>query len=274
MARRKNNARAINGLLLFDKATGESSNRVLQKVKRIYQANKAGHTGTLDPLATGLLVICFGRATKISDYLLTADKQYQVTLQLGVTTTSGDSDGEVLEQKDASFIQQAQIQQQAKKLTGDIEQIPPMHSALKHQGKRLYELARKGEQVERAARKVKIHQFELIEQQQDRVKMQVHCSKGTYVRTLVEDLGVLLNCGAHVVELRRTSLGSFISPSMVTLSDLDNLAGEDFSQLDQLLLPIEKALQEWPVIQVTPQQMLDIQHGRSCLLYTSDAADE
>lgn len=262
MARRKNIGRPLNGLLLFDKATGESSNQVLQQVKRLYNAAKAGHTGTLDPLATGLLVVCFGRATKISDYLLTADKQYQVTLRLGVTTTSGDSDGDILKQKDATAIQVQQIKQAANQLTGDIEQVPPMYSALKHEGKRLYELARKGEQVERAARKVHIYQFSFIEQKQDLVKMHVHCSKGTYVRTLVEDLGELLACGAHVVELRRISLGPFIDPAMHTLPNLEQLSEQGMPKLDAILLPIESALQGWPIIRVSSEQMLDIQHGR------------
>ncbi len=262
MTRRKSKGRILNGLLLFDKPKGESSNRALQKVKRLFHAAKAGHTGTLDPLATGLLVICFGRATKISDFLLTAGKQYQVTLKLGETTTSGDADGELLTQKDSSNVTRAQIKQAALKLIGDIEQIPPMHSALKHQGKRLYELARQGEKVERRARKVKIHQFEFIEQKQNLVSMHVHCSKGTYVRTLVEDLGNLLNCGAHVVELKRTSLGPFTEPKMYTLHDLEALVTEDFSLLDALLLPAESAVQHWPAIDVSAEQMLDIQHGR------------
>ncbi len=270
MTRRKSKGRVLNGLLLFDKSKGESSNRALQKVKRLYHAAKAGHTGTLDPLATGLLVICFGRATKISDFLLTADKQYQVILKLGETTTSGDADGELLTQNDFANVTQAQIKQAALKLIGDIEQIPPMHSALKHQGKRLYELARQGEKVERKARKVTIHQFEFLEQQQNFVIMRVHCSKGTYVRTLVEDLGRLLKCGAHVVELKRTSLGPFTAPKMYTLHDLEALVTEDFSLLDALLLPVESAVQHWPAIDVSAKQMLDIQHGREIHLAELD----
>ncbi|MEM7401485.1 MAG: tRNA pseudouridine(55) synthase TruB [Pseudomonadota bacterium] len=262
MPRRKSKGRALTGLLLFDKTSGESSNHALQKVKRLFNAAKAGHTGTLDPLATGLLVICFGRATKISNYFLTADKQYQVTLKLGETTTSGDADGDVLEQKDFVKLSQAHIQQAALKLTGEIEQVPPMYSALKHQGKRLYELARKGEEVERKIRKVNVHEFKFICQREDLVTMHVHCSKGTYVRTLVEDLGNLLNCGAHVVQLRRTSIGPFTQPNMYTLRDLEALVMEDLASLDALLLPVESALQHWPKIHVTQQQIQDIQHGR------------
>lgn len=263
MTRRKNKGRVLNGLMLFDKPAGESSNRVLQKVKRIFDAAKAGHTGTLDPLATGLLVICFGRSTKISDYLLAVDKQYRVVLKLGVTTDSADADGEVLEYQDASKVTKEQILQHAADLTGSIEQIPPMYSALKHQGSRLYELARKGIEVERAPRKVEIHSFELIEKHDDLVTMQVHCSKGTYIRTLVEDLGKLLSCGAHVVELRRTSLGPFTDPKMYDLEQLEQLADQGFSVLDQTLLPTDQALLGWPAVTVVDDQMTDMRNGHA-----------
>jgi tRNA pseudouridine55 synthase len=263
VARRKNKGRVLNGILLFDKPTGESSNRVLQKVKRIFNAAKAGHTGTLDPLATGLLVICFGRTTKIADYLLTVDKQYRVVLKLGVTTDTADADGEILEQRDAFSVTEAQILQHAASLSGNIEQIPPMYSALKHQGSRLYELARKGLEVERAPRKVEIHSFDLIKRQQDLVTMQVHCSKGTYIRTLVEDLGELLSCGAHVVELRRTSLGPFPDPKMHSISELEQLAEVGLSELDQTLLPTDHALQGWPAVSVAENQMVDMRNGHA-----------
>lgn len=266
MSRRKNKGRELNALLLLDKPTGESSNRSLQKVKRIFDAAKAGHTGTLDPLATGLLVICFGRATKISDLLLVADKQYQVVLKLGVTTDSADADGEVLQQRDTSGVSKQQILDNAKTLTGSIEQIPPMYSALKHQGSRLYELARKGIEVEREPRKVEIHAFDFIQQHQDLVTMHVHCSKGTYVRTLVEDLGELLKCGAHIVELRRTSLGPFTNPEMVTLEQLDQLAEHGKSDLDEVLMPTDQALQDWPAITVSEENMVDIRNGHALQL--------
>ena len=260
---KKNKGRALNGLLLFDKPKGESSNRSLQRVIRIFNAVKAGHTGTLDPLATGLLVICFGRATKISDYLLAVDKQYQVTLKLGVTTDSGDADGEILGQRDASTITKDQILQSAAKLTGCIEQIPPMYSALKHQGSRLYKLARKGIEVERAPRKVEIHSFEFIKQRHDLVTMQVHCSKGTYVRTLVEDLGNLLLCGAHVVELRRTSLGPFADPRMHSFEELEQLAEQGWSKLDQIIMPTDQALLCWPAVSIAENLMADLRHGHT-----------
>lgn len=266
MASRKHKGRALNGLLLFDKPTGESSNRVLQKVKHLFNAAKAGHTGTLDPLATGLLVICFGRTTKIADYLLAVDKQYRVVLKLGVTTDSADADGKILEQRDPSSVTEAQILQHAASLSGRIEQIPPMYSALKHQGSRLYELARKGVEVERAPRKVEIHNFELIERQQDLVTMQVHCSKGTYIRTLVEDLGELLSCGAHVVQLRRTSLGPFTDPKMYSISELEQLAEKGLSELDQVVLPTDYALQDWPAVSVEEDQMVGMQNGHALIV--------
>ncbi len=263
MSRRRNKGRVLNGLLLFDKPTGESSNQSLQKIKRIFKAAKAGHTGTLDPLATGLLLICFGRATKISDYLLTVDKEYQVILKLGVTTDSGDADGEILEQRDAASITKQHILQSAAQLTGCIEQVPPMYSALKHQGTRLYELARKGIEVERSPRKVEIHKFDFIQQQQDLVTMHVHCSKGTYVRTLVEDLGKLLACGAHVVALRRTSLGPFINPKMHRFEELEQRAEQGIEELDKVIIPTDQALMSWPALTIEDKLMADIRNGHA-----------
>ena len=262
MPKNRSKGRMLNGLLLFDKSSGVSSNRALKKVKRIFNAAKAGHTGTLDPLATGLLVICFGRATKISDYLLTADKKYQVTCKLGVTTTSGDADGDILEQRDASLINKEQIQQAASQLTGYIVQVPPMFSALKHQGKRLYDLARKGIEVERKPREICIHSFTFLQQQRDEVSMLVHCTKGTYVRTLVEDFGKALGCGAHITALRRIELGPFSDPVMRTLNDLEKVAEKGESFLDALLLPTDAVLSEYPAITVDAKTMLDIKHGK------------
>ena len=266
MSKRQSKGRTLNGLLLLDKSSGKSSNRALQKVKRIYNAAKAGHTGTLDPLATGLLVICFGRATKISEFLLSADKRYEVTFKLGVTTTSGDADGQILAQQDASPITEEQIKSAASTLTGQIEQVPPMVSALKHEGKRLYDLARQGVEVKREPRKVTIYLFELINKQQNIVSMQVHCSKGTYIRTLVEDLGKSLSCGAHVTKLRRTALGPFINPEMHTLQELEQLAEKGEVALDKLLLATDVALKKYPAISIDTTTMLDLQHGRTIQL--------
>lgn len=261
MPRRRRKGRELNGLLLLDKPAGITSNSALQKAKKLFNAAKAGHTGSLDPLATGLLVICFGRATKISDYLLTADKHYQVTLKLGVTTDSGDADGKITTQQDASSITDDAIDQNTQSLTGDIEQIPPMYSALKHQGTRLYELARQGKEVERQPRKVKIYQFELIKRGQDLLHMHVHCSKGTYIRTLVEDLGKQLGCGAHVVELRRTGLGPFVNPQLHTLLELEEHAQTGPAVLDEVLMPIDSALQAWPAMSFEENLMEYIRNG-------------
>ena len=261
MARRRSKGRALNGLLLLDKPSGISSNSALQKAKRIYNAAKAGHTGSLDPLATGLLVICFGRATKISDYLLNADKEYRVTVKLGITTDTGDADGTIIMQQDASHITDKNILDNISKLIGEIEQIPPMHSALKHKGKRLYVLAREGKQVERKPRSVVIYKFELLARNADVLKTHVYCSKGTYIRTLIEDLGTLLGCGAHVTELRRVSLGPFANKKMHTLEELKHCEHQGDAALDDLLTPIDQALQTWPALLLNETLMTEVVHG-------------
>ncbi len=260
MSRKRQKGRAINGLLLLDKTAGITSNLALQKVKKIFSATKAGHTGSLDPLATGMLIVCFGKATKISNYLLNADKRYEVTLLLGVTTTTGDADGTVLEEKDTSMITEGALLQAIKKLTGTIEQIPPMYSAIKYQGKRLHQLARQGIEVERQPREIQIYKFELVARAANCLHMHVHCSKGTYIRSLVEDLGKILNCGAHVIELRRTSVGPFVNSKMHTIDEF-----EQFSQqpllLDRCLIPIEAALEEYPVISLHEELMQQARNG-------------
>ena len=266
MSRRRLKGRALNGLLLLDKPSGISSNLALQKARRIFNADKAGHTGSLDPLATGLLTICFGRATKISDFLITSDKHYRVLLKLGVTTDTGDADGRVTGGQDASAVTDTQIQQGIQHLTGDIEQIPPMYSALKHRGTRLYRLARQGIEVERASRSIKVYTLEVIKREVSLLHLDVYCSKGTYVRTLVEDLGKFLCCGAHVVELRRTGLGPFINPVMYTLSTLAKMANPDFSLLDRLLLPIDEALQSWPALSFDENMVEAARDGHPVLM--------
>ncbi len=203
MAQVKRIRRQVHGVLVLDKPRGFSSNAALQKVRWLLNAEKAGHTGSLDPLATGVLPLCFGEATKFSQYLLDADKGYSTVAQLGVTTTTGDAEGEVLERR-AVAVDEAALQAALPAFRGQIEQIPPMYSALKRDGQPLYKLARAGEVVEREPRSVTIARLELLALQEDRATLEVACSKGTYVRTLVEDLGALLGCGAHVAELRRT----------------------------------------------------------------------
>ncbi len=262
MSSQKFSGRELHGILLLDKPTTITSNKALQLVKKIYQAKKAGHTGSLDPLATGMLVICFGLATKISNYLLSANKSYEVVAKLGATTDTGDADGEILQQRDASNVSEQNILDGINTLSGQIEQVPPMYSAVKHQGKRLYQIAREGKQIDRIPRQVTIFKFELLHRNHDELKMHVECSKGTYIRTLIEDLGKCLGCGAHVLELRRTTLGPFTNDSMYTLNALQELQA-DFSLLDKLLLPIDYALQSWPALNFNYELMSAIKHGNA-----------
>ncbi len=261
--------RTQGGLLLFDKPAGPTSNFVLQKVKKIFNAVKAGHTGSLDPLATGLLVICFGATTRISDYLLAADKRYQVCIKLGVVTNTGDADGEVLVRRDATSITDDQVRRNIKSLTGSIKQTPPMFSAAKHQGTRLYKLARQGVEVQRRARAIEIYEIGWIRREGTLLHLRVHCSKGTYIRVLAEDLGKRLGCGAHVVALRRTGLGPFVDTRLHTLSELEKRASEGAASLDTTLVPIDSALQSWPAVVFTESYMRDIRRGHAVRLPTS-----
>jgi len=258
MARRKRKGRPVNGVLLLDKPQGVSSNHALQSVKRLYGAAKAGHTGSLDPLATGMLPICFGEATKISAFLLEADKRYRISCQLGIKTTTGDADGEVLQSRDYASITGADIERLIPDFTGQLEQIPPMYSALKHEGQRLYKLAREGIVVERKPRQVTIHEFILHDYEQGVMDIEVSCTKGTYVRTLAEDLGEALGCGAHVIQLRRLVVGPYCG-DMVTMEQLeevlqqsrDNETGRyDYRDLDKLLLPVESGVADWPDVRL------------------------
>ncbi len=261
MAKRKNKGRAVNGVLLFDKPAGGSSNQMLQKVKRLFGAAKAGHTGSLDPLATGMLPICFGEATKISAFLLDADKRYRLTCRFGVTTTTGDAEGEVLERSDASHVTMQALESIRERFTGEIEQVPPMYSALKHNGERLYKLARKGIEVERKPRPVTIYRIELIALNDDTLEMEVACSKGTYVRTLVEDMARALDTGAHILSLRRMSVGVY-DGEMVTLEQLEALAAQGHEALDACLLPIDSGLQDWPDVQLGADAAFYVSQGQ------------
>ena len=263
MARIYRRGRQIDGVLLYDKPKGISSNDALQKLKRLYNANKAGHTGTLDPLASGLLVICFGEATKFAQFLLNADKDYEVQGQLGITTTTGDSEGEIISEQDPSAITEQQLQQVLPKFMGTIEQIPPMFSALKHEGQPLYKLAREGVEVARKARRVTIHKLQLQEFAHGRFKLAVRCSKGTYIRTLVEDIGIDLKVGAHVTELRRVSVANLGGDQLVQEQRLQGLFAEaGFSAIDELLIPLDRALSEFPQITLDERQVEKIQHGQ------------
>lgn len=252
MARRRKRGRNISGVLLLDKPVGMTSNAALQVVKRLYDANKAGHTGSLDPLATGMLPICLGEATKISGFLLSADKCYRAVCKLGVTTNSGDADGEVLEESPVGALDDARIQEVLMNFMGDSKQVPPMHSAIKRQGVPLYKLAHQGIEVEREARDITIHSLDLVRFGGDELEIDVCCSKGTYIRTLAEDIGKELGCGAHISALRRTGIGALDHIEMHTLDSLTALAEQQGNEaLDRILLPTEAALPDWPEVQLS-----------------------
>ena len=262
--RRRPQGRDIQGILLFDKPMGITSNKALQEVKHLFFAQKAGHTGSLDPLATGLLPICFGNATRVSSFLLDADKRYAVVCQLGVTTTTADAEGDVVQTREVGQIERARVEQLLQaSFTGSISQIPPMHSALKHKGQRLYDLARQGIEVEREPRTVNIHEIEIQAFEGDLLEMNIHCSKGTYIRTLAEDIGEALGVGAYVKALRRTSVGPFVEPDMVTMEDLQHLKDTDVKGLDRLLQPAEAALQKYHEIHLDADSAFYMRQGQA-----------
>lgn len=262
MARRNKKGRAINGIIVVDKPTGRSSNHVLQQVKRLFNAKKAGHTGNLDPLATGVLPICLGEATKVSAYLLDGDKRYQVTCKLGQVTDSGDSDGEVVAEVPIPEFTEQQLLSILSEFEGEQQQVPPMYSALKVNGKPLYKYALQGIEVERKVRTVTIHSIQLLSFQADSFTLEVSCSKGTYIRTLVEDISQAMESGGHVVMLRRIASAGYDIEQAVTIETLEHYAEQGLEVLDQCLLPTEDALPHWPSIEVSEQQVIALRHGQ------------
>lgn len=238
--------RAVHGVLLLDKPLGWTSNDALQRVKRLFRAEKAGHTGTLDPLATGLLPLCFGAATKFAQVSLDADKAYRATLRLGVTTTTADAEGDVLERRDVD-VDAGRLAAACARFVGPIDQLPPMHSALKHEGRALYDYARAGIDVERAARRVTIHRIDVVGGEGDTWTLDVRCSKGTYIRTLAEDIGAALQCGAHLAALRRTASGALALDAAYTF---ERLAAMPESELDAALLDADALLADWPLVRL------------------------
>jgi len=258
--------RPVSGILLLDKPLGLSSNHALQRVKRLYDARKAGHTGSLDPLADGMLPICFGDATKLSAFLLDADKHYWFRVKLGETTATGDTEGEVLKVRPIDDVTPDQIEQVLQKFAGEIQQLPPMYSALKHKGKRLYELAREGVEVEREPRTVRIYSLALGEVNLPEFELRVHCSKGTYVRTLAEDIGEALGCGAHVTALRRTGVGPYTGFEMYRMEMLEQIAEQGKPAIDRLLLPIDTALSDWPEVRVNADTAFYLKQGQAVLV--------
>lgn len=256
----------IDGILLLDKARGQSSNAALQSARRLYSAAKAGHTGTLDPLASGLLPLCFGEATKFSADLLNADKAYEADVVLGATTDTGDAEGEVRERRPVAVTRE-QLEIVLEAFRGEIEQIPPMYSALKRNGRPLYELARQGVEVERAARRVTIHELELLDFGAESCRLRVACSKGTYIRTLAEDIGERLGCGAHLGALRRTAVGNLRLEQAVTLAALEGM-GE--AERAACLLPVDALLQSLPAVELGGLAAQRFAHGNAVAV-ASDA---
>jgi tRNA pseudouridine55 synthase len=267
MSKRKS-GRDVHGILLLDKRLGVSSNRALQEVRHLFNANKAGHTGSLDPLATGLLPLCFGEATKVSALMLDDNKRYRVVIQLGVMTDTGDAEGVVIETKPVPGFSVDQIQTCLKSFTGEIEQIPPMYSALKYNGKKLYELAREGKTVERKTRQIKIFELKLLSGSQalawepDRLTLEVFCSKGTYIRSLAEDIGRTLGCGGTVKALRRLEAGQFSIKDAKTIEQLTAMNERD---LFQCLINVDKPLEALPAVCLSDEQAVLIKYGQSII---------
>jgi tRNA pseudouridine55 synthase len=264
--KRKPHERDVDGILLLDKPAGITSNDALQKIKRIYKAARAGHTGSLDKPATGLLPLCLGEATKVSSYLLNADKTYVAVAKLGVVTSTADAEGAVLATNQVSEFNQLQLEEIIAQFVGDIEQTPPMYSALKIDGQRLYKLAYQGLEVERKSRPVTIHKIDLLQFDQYSFEIQVRCSKGTYIRTLVEDIGNALGCGAHVSTLRRLSTGPFNEEQMISMETIEHLSkvcDETNAILDQLLVPVDSALEHIPELSLSEEMTYHLCLGQA-----------
>ncbi|KAA9002742.1 tRNA pseudouridine(55) synthase TruB [Affinibrenneria salicis] len=258
MSRPRRRGRDVHGVLLLDKPHGLSSNDALQKVKRIFNANKAGHTGALDPLATGMLPICLGEATKFSRYLLDSDKRYRVVARLGQRTDTSDAEGNIIAERDVAFSAD-ELEQALDSFRGTTQQVPSMYSALKHQGRPLYEYARQGLVVEREARDITVYELRFIRWEGLELELEIHCSKGTYIRTIIDDLGEKLGCGAHVSFLRRLQVATYPIERMVTLDRLNALLAQaqaDESapreRLDPLLLPMDSAVLDFPEVNLLP----------------------
>ena len=266
---RRSRGRFIDGIVLLDKDTGMSSNFALQRVKRIFNAAKAGHTGALDPLATGMLPICLGEATKFSQYLLDADKRYTVTVKLGERTDTSDSDGEVVQTRPVNFTQEL-LMESLEYFRGETMQVPSMYSALKYQGKPLYKYAREGVEVPREARPIKVFKLNFISLKGDELTLDIHCSKGTYIRTITDDLGEMLGCGAHVIMLRRTQVAGYPSDRMISLKQLNEIVSqaeaegvEPESVLDPLLLSMDTAVSKFKEINLRESLIHYLMNGNS-----------
>ena len=262
MSKRYKKGRDINGVVLLDKASGGSSNAVLQQVKRLFGANKAGHTGSLDPLASGLLPICLGQATKVAQFLLDDDKRYFVRAKLGQISSTGDSEGKIVNFGSAHGINESSIRSVLLQFIGNVNQVPPMYSALKRNGTPLYKLARKGIEIERSPRPVIIHEINFLGLEDAVVSLEVSCSKGTYIRTLVEDIGKSLGCGGHVVELRRTGFAHLDLSGSKTYEQLSKLKEQNIESLDSVILGADEMIPNLESVYLDSEQTSDIRLGK------------
>lgn len=261
---KRRRGRDVSGVLVLDKPPGLSSNQVVQKAKRLFNARKVGHTGALDPLATGVLPLCFGEATKFSQYLLVSDKKYWARLQLGIATDSGDADGKVIAERPVREVDTARIEGALRFFRGEFEQIPSMFSAIKHKGQPLYKLARQGIEIEREARRVTVFSNELVAFTGSQLELEIHCTKGTYIRTIAEELGEMLGCGAHVIALRRRAAGPFDETDMITFETLEMALEEE--SLDRFLMPISSTVQTWPEVRLTDSTAYYLRQGQPVIV--------
>jgi len=261
-ARKPRGFRDVDGILLLDKPVGISSNKALQNARHLFEANKAGHTGSLDPLASGLLPICFGEATKFSNYLLDASKSYRACCQFGKTTSTGDAEGDIISESPVQ-VDAGDIQRVLARLTGNVDQIPPMYSAVKHKGQRLYKLARQGKVIDRSPRQIKIYSLEMISFSDNTLEFDVHCSKGTYIRTLAEDIGKALGCGAFLAKLERTGVHPFWENVCYSLDQLRDIAEQGLDSLDRCLLPVNSALADLPEFILDSLTVSYLKQGRA-----------
>ena len=264
---RRCKVRNISGIVVLDKANGLSSNAALQEVKRLYEANKAGHAGSLDPLATGVLPVCLGEATKVSQFLLDSDKCYRARIKLGIRTDTGDSEGSIIERNTGISVSRKAIERALTKFKGEVEQVPPMHSAIKMNGVPLYKLARKGIAVEREPRLVTLYQICLVEFVNSELELEISCSKGTYIRTIADDLGQELGCGAHVIELRRTQAGVFTEKDSISAEELALEKGNrGLDKIDQFLIPMDRAIQDLPEVNLPSITASHVKNGQAVLV--------
>lgn len=264
---RRRRVRNISGIVVLDKANGLSSNAALQEVKRLYEANKAGHAGSLDPLATGVLPVCLGEATKVSQFLLDSDKRYRARIKLGIRTDTGDSEGSIIERNEGISVSRKAIERALTKFKGEVEQVPPMHSAIKMNGVPLYKLARKGITVEREPRLVTLYQICLVEFVHSELELEISCSKGTYIRTIADDLGQELGCGAHVIELRRTQAGVFTEKDSISSEELAlEKENRGLDKIDQFLIPMDRAIQDLPEVNLPSITASHVKNGQAVLV--------